>query len=81
MDTIRRLGSVSGYAIDQDASERIGYVVHKLVFEGTCLIFYRVDESASEVRVVNFDMVLDCRLRKNRNIAMASVMSKLHERA
>ena len=54
MDAIRGLGRTSGYAIDQEASDRVGYPIQKLIFEGTYLVFYHVYEAGSEVRVVNF---------------------------
>lgn len=54
MAAIQGLGSMAGYSLDQPASERVGYPVHKLVFEGTYLIFYHLDEAAGEVHVVNF---------------------------
>jgi plasmid stabilization system protein ParE len=51
---VGKLESTAVHAIDQDASERVGFAIRKLVFEGTYLIFYHVDEAAGEVRVVNF---------------------------
>lgn len=50
--TIKKLSQSSGYAIDEAASARLGYPLHKLVFEGTYLIHFVVDEG--RVRVVNF---------------------------
>jgi plasmid stabilization system protein ParE len=51
---IEGLGDFHGHAIDDDASKELGYPVHKLVYEGTYLIHYRVDDAAHEVRVVRF---------------------------
>ena len=51
---MKGLGDFQGHAIDEDTSKELGYPVHKLVFEGTFLIHYRVDDAAGEVRVVRF---------------------------
>ena len=51
---IKSLGEFHGHAIDEDASMELGHAAHKLVFEGTYLVFYQVEEVADEVRVVNF---------------------------
>lgn len=51
---IDQLGDVPGHAVDEDASERLGYEVRKLVFEGTYVIHFRVDESMGVIRVLNF---------------------------
>ncbi len=48
------LGDFHGHAIDDDLSDGLGYPVHKLVFEGTYLVHYYVDDAAGEVRVVRF---------------------------
>ena len=52
--TLRGLEDFHGHAVDQDASEQLGYTVRKLVFERTYLIHYRVDERAEQIRVVGF---------------------------
>jgi plasmid stabilization system protein ParE len=46
------LADFHGHAIDEEASKRLAYSVRKLVFERTYLVHYRVDDAASEVRVV-----------------------------
>ena len=51
---MEKLGEVPGYAVDEDASDRLGYEVRKLTFEGTYLIHFTVDDAAGVVRVVNF---------------------------
>jgi plasmid stabilization system protein ParE len=51
---IEGLADFHGHTIDQDASARLGYPVQRLLFEGTYLIHYRVDDAAGEVRVVRF---------------------------
>jgi plasmid stabilization system protein ParE len=51
---MKGLGDFQGHAIDDELSNELGYPVHKLVFEGTYLIHYRVDDAAGEVRVVRF---------------------------
>jgi len=51
---MKGLGDFQGHAIDDDASMELGYPVHKLVFEGTYLIHYRVDDAAGEVRILRF---------------------------
>ncbi|MDB5295235.1 MAG: hypothetical protein JWO31_1218 [Phycisphaerales bacterium] len=48
------LGDLPGYAVDEDASDRLGYPVRKAVFERTYLIHFVVDDAAGAVRVVNF---------------------------
>jgi plasmid stabilization system protein ParE len=53
-DTIAGLSSFRGYAVDEEASDRLGYKLHKIVFEGNYLIHYAVDEKARAVRIVNF---------------------------
>lgn len=52
--TIKKLSQFSGYAIDEPASDRLGYPLHKLVFEGTYLIHFVVEDNQRMVRVVNF---------------------------
>ena len=51
---IRNLGVFPGYAIDDDVSKELGYPVHKLVFEGTYLVHYHVNDAAGAMRVVRF---------------------------
>jgi plasmid stabilization system protein ParE len=46
------LSEVSGYAVDDDVSERLGYPVRKFVFERTYLVLFVVDDDAHIVRVV-----------------------------
>ena len=53
-DAIRGLADTAGYAVDENASDRLGVEVHKLVFEGTYLVHYTLDKPASIVRVINF---------------------------
>lgn len=52
--TIKKLSQYSGYAIDETASARLGYTLRKLVFEGTYLIHFVVEDNQRIVRVVNF---------------------------
>ena len=51
---VHSLADMPGLAIDEDASERLGLTIHKLVFEGTYLIHYWLDEAALVVRVIGF---------------------------
>lgn len=51
---IQNLAEFHGYAIDEDASGRLGFQLHRLVFEGTYLVHFTVDDAAGVVRVVNF---------------------------
>lgn len=53
-EAIRGLADTAGYAIDENASDRLGVQVHKLVFEGTYLVHYTLDEPAGFIRVINF---------------------------
>ena len=53
-DAIFKLGDLPSFALDEAASERLGYAVHKLVFEGTYLIHYVLDDKAGVVRVIGF---------------------------
>lgn len=50
---ILAIGTMPGHAIDEDAADRIGETLRKLVSEGTYLIHYRVDEAAATVQIVN----------------------------
>jgi plasmid stabilization system protein ParE len=54
VNAMQRIGEVPGHSIDEDASERLGYQVRKLVFEGTYLIHYRIDDDAGVATVINF---------------------------
>lgn len=47
------LAEVHGHAIDEDASERLGQTIRKLVFERTYLIHYHVSEQSKVVVVLN----------------------------
>ncbi len=51
---INRLVDSPGHAIDEDASERVGYVVRKLTFDDTYLIFYVVNDQDGILEVVHF---------------------------
>lgn len=52
---IKAIGDLAqGHAVDQEASDRIGFSVRKMVFERTYLVYYRIDEAAGVVRVINF---------------------------
>jgi plasmid stabilization system protein ParE len=51
---INGLADSHGHAIDEETTARLGYVVHKVTFEGTYLIHYRVDTAAGEDRIVRF---------------------------
>jgi plasmid stabilization system protein ParE len=51
---ILAIGDAPGHAIDEAASDRLGVVIRKVVFEGTYLIHYVVDQPAGVVRIVNF---------------------------
>jgi plasmid stabilization system protein ParE len=51
---ILAIGETPGQAVDEQASDRLGYIVHKVVFERTYLIHFVVDERAATVRIVNF---------------------------
>jgi plasmid stabilization system protein ParE len=48
------LAEFAGYAVDADASERLGQPLRRLVFEGTYLIHFRVDTKERIVEIVNF---------------------------
>lgn len=51
---ILALADTHGYAIDESATERLGYPVRKMVFERTYLIHFTIDDESATVRVVNF---------------------------
>ncbi len=43
-----------GHAVDEDASDRIGQPLRKMVFERTYLIHYRINPGRATVEVVGF---------------------------
>lgn len=51
---IADIGAMPGNAIDEDATDRLGYEVRKSVFENTYLIHYYVDDKADIVRIIGF---------------------------
>jgi plasmid stabilization system protein ParE len=51
---INGIGSMRGHAIDEAASGRLSVKIRKLVFEGTYLIHYRVNELTETIEIVNF---------------------------
>jgi plasmid stabilization system protein ParE len=51
---IESLGDIVTFAVDPDASARLGHPVHKFVFERTYLIHYRIDAAANCVRLMGF---------------------------
>lgn len=51
---ILKLSENPGYALDEEASDRLGFPVHKLVCERTYLIHYALDAPGQIVRVVGF---------------------------
>lgn len=52
---ILRLGSLpTGFAIDEGTSARLGEEIHKMVFEKTYLVFYRVNTARRQVELLNF---------------------------
>jgi plasmid stabilization system protein ParE len=51
---IESLGDFHGHAIDENATDRIGGTLRKLVFENTYLIHYEINDAAGIVEVVNF---------------------------
>ena len=52
--SILAIGEAPGHAVDEEAADRVGFPVRKVVFEGTYLIHFVVDESARAVRIANF---------------------------
>lgn len=48
------LGDAHGHAVDEDASGRVGQQLRKVVFEGTYLIHYRINDRPHAVQVVSF---------------------------
>lgn len=54
LNAIEALGEHAGFTVDEEASERVGHEVRRMVFERTYLVFYRVDEVRSVVEVENF---------------------------
>lgn len=53
-DAIERIGRTTGYAVDEAATDRLGFEVRKVVFEGTYLIHFCIDDAAGLVKIVNF---------------------------
>lgn len=51
---IDRLSEVNGFGVEEDASNRLGTVVRHLVFDGTYLVHYTLDDAAGIVRVIGF---------------------------
>lgn len=52
---IEGIGQLAGgHAVDEDASERIGLTVHKMVHERTYLVHYLVKDDAGVVEIINF---------------------------
>lgn len=51
---ISALGSTPGYTIDEEASRRLGEIIHKYVFEKTYLIHYRIEDERGTLDIVNF---------------------------
>lgn len=52
---ISRIGAMpTSFAVDEDASARIGRKVRKMVFERTYLVFCTVSEQNQSVEIVNF---------------------------
>ncbi len=51
---IQDLSFLPGYALDEAATERLGYPVHKYVFERNYLIHFRIEHSRRIVQVINF---------------------------
>lgn len=54
LDAIKSLGDGPGYAIDEDASARLGEPIRRYVFERNYLVHFRVNEVASRVEILNF---------------------------
>ena len=52
--TLEGLGDFHGHGIDENACDRLGGTIHKMVFENTYLIHYEVNEVAGAVEVLNF---------------------------
>lgn len=51
---IKKIGEMAGHAIDEEASERLGYSIRKSVFEKTYLIHYRINRKDRAVEILNF---------------------------
>jgi plasmid stabilization system protein ParE len=51
---IEKIGETHGHAVDEAASNRLGFQVHKVVFDRTYLIHYCIDDVAHVVKIVNF---------------------------
>ena len=54
LDSLNRLSTFHGHAVDDEASFRLGRTVRKMVFERTYLIHYQVNKSAGMVEIINF---------------------------
>lgn len=52
-EAIDGLGAFHGYAVDEDASGRLGRVVRRLVFEHNYLVHYTVDDAAAVILIIN----------------------------
>ena len=48
------IGVLSAHAMNDDASDRLGQKVQKMVFEKTYLIHYIINEKNEAVEVINF---------------------------
>lgn len=51
---IEEMRDAPGHAVDEGASDQLGVVVRKLVFERTYLIHYTVDRSVGQIRLIIF---------------------------
>ena len=51
---LESLGDFHGHAIDEQAVDRLGGIIHKMVFEKTYLIHYEVNQTAGIVEIMNF---------------------------
>jgi plasmid stabilization system protein ParE len=51
---IDHLDDAIGFAIDEDAADRLGFEVRRFVFEHHNLIHYRVDSERLAVHIVSF---------------------------
>jgi len=54
LTAIKNLADFSGYAVDEEASARLGYPLYRLVFERTYLVHFTIDKAAGVIRIVNF---------------------------
>ena len=51
---IFKLEDVTGYAVDETATSRSGSEIHKMVFEGTYLVHYSLNQMTGVVNVIGF---------------------------